>query len=310
MSKLVLLLNGKETLFHSASITYSLDHLAHTFNAEILPKRINSPLEVQFKLGDKSIFIGQVDSVSSETNNAISISIHGRSKSANMIDSTITMDAEYGQNLSKMLTSVAGKFGMQVDCKVKTDIVEEFQINAESPISNLAQLVKEQGFVLIERQGKLVIEMPATQQANLELIVGKNITSISIEKNFSSRFNQITVEGSWGEKDKGTAIDSSINKHRVKVIIADQLHGKKNCQSRADYEKKLSIANSVTVSVSLPFITSELSQNALNRVVQVIDEQQDFNKLMLIKSISLSVSESQQTTSLSLCAPFSEVPFN
>lgn len=308
MSKLILLLDGKETPFYSASITYSMDQLAHTFDASIEPQMIAAPLPVQFTLDGKSIFTGQIDRVSRATNSSsMSISINGRSKSANLIDSTITMDAEYGQDLSKLLTAVVSKFGMSVDCQVKTDTVDEFQINAESPINSLAQLVKEQGFILIERQGQLVIEKPAEKQADLALQVGKNLSSISIEQNFATRFNKIEVEGAWGEKEKGTAIDSAINKQRVKVIVADQLQGQKNCQSRADYEKGFAIANSLTVSTSLPFITQELGLNELNRVIRVVDESQQFNQQMLIKSITLSVSDSEQTTALSLCVPFAEV---
>lgn len=306
MSKISLLIAGKETVFYSASITYSLEQLAHTFDVQIEPMQIGSPLNVEFLLDGKSIFVGQIDTVgSSTTDSAYSINISGRSQSANMIDSRITMDASYNKDLTKLLRHLCLDFGLSVRSDVTTQPVEEFQINAESPIDNIAQIVREQGFVLIERAGTLCIEKPAGTQAELTLEAGKNIQSLSIERNFSSLFHTIEVEGAWDDT-RGTATDTSINPQRKKVIIADQLHSTDACQSRADYEKGLGIANSFTASCTLPFITDELGLTQINNVIHLIDKKQNVNQKMLVRSISLSISDSEQSTALSLSMPFSE----
>lgn len=85
MAKLNLLINGQQTPFFQANISYSVDQLAHTFNCAIPPMSIEQPLPVEFRLNDTPILIGQVDQVDSSTSSSShDIRITGRSKSANM----------------------------------------------------------------------------------------------------------------------------------------------------------------------------------------------------------------------------------
>ena len=302
--KLTLLIAGKPTTFYQASIGYSLENLAHKFTCTIAPIAIFEPLNVAFYLENQCIFLGQIDNIRSSTSSSeYAIELSGRSMSANMIDSRITMDAEYDQPLDKILSKVALDFGLTVHCDIdveKLKQVGEFQINAESPIDNLVQLVREQGFLLLERNGKLVIEHHAHREiTSIALEVGKNITSLDIERSFNTLFHCIEVQGAW---DESFAVQTHalVNKNRKKVIICDQLQSTEACLSRAIYEKNLAIAKSLRTSVTLPQLHLKLAIEGLNRSIRVIDEKQNFNETLVIQSLTLSVSGSEATTAITL----------
>ncbi|MUK76184.1 phage tail protein [Aliivibrio fischeri] len=310
MKKLTLLIDGKPTVFFNAELTFSIEQLAHQFNCSIKPMTIEEPLPVEFKLNGKRIFIGSIDTVGTSTaSTQYSMAISGRSLSANMIDSSITMDAEYDQPLDVLLRAVAKEFGLSAKSDVAASsikVVPEFQINAESPVDNLAQLVKEQGFILVERDGVLVIENPAHAAMNgVVLEIGKNIEELTIDKNFAELFYHIEVQGQWDDA-KAIVTYAPANTQRRKVIVSDQLQTSESCQTRAEYERNLAIAKGLSISTSLSDVFLELTGNAINRTLRVIDEKQEFNEVMLVKSLTLSVSESKADTKIDLFRPFKE----
>ncbi|WED23498.1 phage tail protein [Vibrio sp. JC009] len=308
MEKLSLLINGTQVPYYQADLNYSVEQLAHTFSCTIPPMSITQPLPVEFRLGDKPVLIGQVDQVDTSTASSSSdISISGRSKSANMIDSRITMDALYNQNLEKLLRQLAKPFGLNVRSLVDAmQVIPEFQINAESPVENVAQLIREQGFMLIERNGVLTIE--ETAHATIQgigLETGNNIESLNISRTFNKQFHHLEVQGAWD--DASAAIKSpDISKQRTMVIICDQLQSAEACLSRAKYEHNLAIAESLTASASIAGIFQVLTIDGLNRVIRVIDKEQNFNEMLVIKALGLSVSESSAITSVELSRPFKE----
>lgn len=311
MSQLTLLIDSKPVVFFNASLTFSIEQLAHTFNCSIEPMQIDKPLPVMFKLGSTSILTGRIDRVGTSTaSSEYSMAISGRSKSANMIDSKITMDAEYGQPLDELLRSIAKDFGLSVNCLVdssKLKPISEFQINAESPVDNFAQLIKEQGFILIERNGVLTIENPAHAVIDgVTLEVGKNIESLAIDRNFAEQFYHIEVQGQWDDAH-AVITYAPANTQRRTVIISDQLQSAESCKSRAEYERDLAIAKGLTASTSLPALFIELTGRAINRTLRVVDKKQNFNEMLLVKSLSLSVSESSAETKIELFRPFKEV---
>ena len=310
MSQLSLFIDGQRALFLSAEINFAIEQLAHTFTCSIVPMVITKPLPVEFTLDGKRIFIGTIDTVGTNTaSSEFSMSLSGRSLSANMIDSKITMNAEYDQTLDSLIGSIASDFGLTVTSLVDTSalaVIEDFQINAESPVDNFAQLAKEQGVILIERNGVLTLENPAhAPLQGIRLEVGKNIESLSIARNFTKQFYHIEVQGQWNDAH-AVVTYAPANTQRKTVIVSDQLQSAASCLSRAEYERDLAIAQGVTVSTSIPALFYELTGSAINRTVPVVDVHQGFNEMMLIKSLTLSVSDSGASTSVELFRPFEE----
>lgn len=311
MSTLTLFIDNQAAKFLSADITFSIEQLAHTFSCSIVPILITKPVPVEFKLDDKRIFIGTIDTVGTNTaSSEFAMRITGRSLSANMIDSKITMDAVYDQTFEALLGSIARDFGLSVLSLIPSPylimVIDEFQINAESPVDNFAQLAKEQGVIIIERNGVLTLETPAHAALHgVRLEVGKNIESLSITRNFTKQFYHIEVQGQWDEAN-AVVTYAPANTQRKTVIVSDQLQSAASCLSRAEYERDLAIAQGVTVSTSIPGLFYELTGSAINRTVPVVDLHQNFNEVMLIKSITLSVNDSGASTGVELFRPFEE----
>lgn len=308
MNQLTMHIDGKPHTFYQANLNYSTEQLAHTFNCSIEPMNIDRPLSVEFFLNDQSIFIGQIDEVESETGASdFTMPIVGRSKSANMIDSRITMDALYNLNVEELLRKLAKPFGLGVKSLVQgMPKIEEFQINAESPVENVAQLIREQGYMLIERNGVLTIENTAHATIdNVGLEAGNNINSLNIKRTFNKKFHTIEVQGQWDDAS-AQLTNPNIERSRTMVITSDQLQSSAACLSRAKYERNLAIAESLTASTSVADIFPQLAIDGLNRVIRVIDKQQSFSEMLVIKSLGLSVSESTASTSVELVRPFTE----
>lgn len=306
MKKVTLLINGNLVPFYSASLNYSVEQLAHTFSADIPPMSIPSPLPVEFRLDDKPILIGQIDDTDSSTeSSAHKLTITGRSRSANMIDSRITMDALYNQNVAKLLTNLSKPFGLSVQSQVGAmPLIDEFQITAESPVENIAQIIREQGYMLIERNGVLTIEHTAHATIQgIGLQVGKNIESLSIKRSFNKQFHHTEVQGAWDDS-YAVITNPNVNKQRVMVIICDQLQNAEACLSRAKYERDLAIAESLTATSAIAGVFPALAIHGLNRVIRVMDEQQSFNEMLVIKALGLEVSESSASTVIELFRPF------
>lgn len=308
MQKLTLFINGKQCPFYQASLNYSVEQLAHTFQCSIPPMAIDEPLPVEFRLDDKLILTGQIDQVESATaSSSHELSITGRSKSANMIDSRITMDALYDQDVETLLRALTKPFGLAVNSLVSgLPLIPEFQINAESPVENVAQLIREQGYMLIERNGVLTIEN--TAHATLQgigLSVGDNVENLTITRTFNKQFHRIEVQGAWDD-DHAIVTQPNISPARTIVIVCDQLQSQEACLSRAEYERDLSIAESLSVSTSIAEVFHVLAIDGLNRVIQVKDQTQHFSELLVIKALGLSVSESSATTTVELFRPFRE----
>lgn len=310
MNQLTLQINGTAVPFYTADLNYSLDQLAHTFSCSIPAMDIIKPLPIEFYLNEKLILTGQIDGVDSSTDSGSNtVTIVGRSKSANIVDSRITMDALYDQPIDKLLRKLATPFGLKVQSLVSSSslhAIPEFQINAESPVENIAQVIREQGFALVERNGVLTIE--DTAHATIQgigLEVGNNIESLDTSRKFDKQFHTIEVQGAWDDAS-ASVISSNIDSARTMVIISDQLQSEEACLSRANYERNLAIANSLTASSSIADVFPELAIDGINRVIRVIDKKQNFSEMLVIKALGLSVSESSATTAIQLARPFKE----
>lgn len=309
-SKLTLKISGQQTHFFTANINFSLEQLAHTFEATIVYQKITAPLPVEWLLNGQPIFDGQIDSSSeSSTDSGSVLKIIGRSQTANFIDSRIKTDAVYNQSFDALLAGLFAAYGLTVQNNVKTEIqpITEFQLNAESPLNGISQLAKHRNLMLIERVGKVLIERPGQFQiTGLALEEGLNLESIDINRNWAQQYAHYEIQGGWDDA-QAVVTDSNVNPNRKCVIIADKLQDQQACQDRAEYEKNLAIAKSLTVSSKLPGLHPELTGAAINKVIAVRSKPRSFSENLLIKGVVLEVTESQETTKVDLFRPFKEL---
>jgi len=309
MAELKLFISGQQILFISANVSYSIDSLAHSFSASILNKVVSLPEPVQFYLDDQLIFSGQIDSASNLTvSMSTTQTINGRSLSAHMIDSRIKMDALYSQKFDQLLTKIVERFGLSVQNQVSGTMAEipEFMINAESPLQNISQVAKQQGYVLSEKNGQIHIEKPGQfSTKNIALIAGNNLQDFSFNHDFTQRFYRYEIQGAWDDAE-AIKIDTAAAKYRQKVIVSDKLQSKESCVDRAQYEHDLAIAQSLKASGTIPGLHPVLTGQNINQVIQLISEPDSFNSWMLISAISLTVDGSAHNTKIDLIRPFDQ----
>jgi len=310
MSKLSLFIDGQYVPFQSAALSFSIEQLAHTFSATIPDIDISDPLPVEFKLNNAVIFSGQIDSSSDDVSSGEDkVSISGRSKSANLIDSRIKIDAIYGQRLDQLLARIVGDFGLSVKNNLPSfmplPLVPEFQINAESPVANLVQIAKQQNLILIEQNGVIVIERPGEfTEKNIQLKMGINTQNLSIKRNWANQFYHYEIQSSQEVEAEAIVLHKGIATCRKKVIIADKLQDAASCRTRALYERNIAIAKGLHASATLPGLYSELTGFALNKLMSV--QGKKFKESLLVKTVSISVSETSESTSVELFRPFGE----
>lgn len=310
MNRLILKINGQEHPYVNATVTFTLEKLADSFNATIPFQNIEEAVSIEWLLDNKTIFKGQLDT-SHESIKATSegLVIAGRSLSANFIDSTHKTDAYYDQSIQNLIKILVKDYGLKVKNNVTSKIepVFEFQINAESAFSAIKQLAKQRNLILIEQNGTILIERPGQFGiTNLALVDGENIETLDIKRDFTKRFYKYEIQGAWDDAS-ATAYDFKINKNRISIIIADKLQDEDACKSRAQYEKNLAIALSLIADVTMPGLHDELTGNAINKTIKVKSTKRLFQEDLLIKTISLNVTDKLETTTVSLCRPFTEL---
>jgi prophage tail gpP-like protein len=306
MAELTLYINNQRVLFTQASVTFSFEQLAHSFSATIPALNVTQPLPVVFKLDGKPLFNGQIDSAGDDVNSSSDKTvITGRSLSANIIDSRIKLDAIYNQRFDQLLNIIVSPFGLNVRSDTtQLPEIPEFQINAESPVANLAQIAKQQNLMLIERNGDIVIQQPGQHhEQNIVLAVGHNVQSLSIKRSFQNQFYRYEIQGAW---DDAFAVvnDETVNTCRTKVIIADKLQNAESCKTRALYEKNLAIAKGLHATATLPGLHPLLTGETINKTISVKNSKKQFNETLLVKSISLSVNDKSENTTVELFRPF------
>ena len=308
MPDLTLHINNTQVPFTQANLTFSIEQLAHSFTATIPNVDIDSPLPVIFKLDGTTIFNGQIDSAGDAVNSTSEqTSISGRSLSANLIDSRIKLDAIYNQQFDQLLERVVSPFGLSVRNEAGAlPEIPEFQINAESPLANLAQVAKQQNLMLIENDGYIVIQRPGQNDEQSTIIeVGKNTESLNVTRNFKDQFYQYEIQGAYDDAE-AIVLDESVNASRIKVIIADKLQDAASCQTRAEYEKNIATAKELNATTTLPGLHMALTGAAINKTINVKNARKGFDETLLIKSISISANDKSETTSVELFRSFGE----
>lgn len=307
MNNLRVEINGQPVGFSAATVNFSIEQLAHTFDLTMPYSAITNPLPVEAFLGRTKIFSGQIDGTSINTSaDKSEMRVFGRSMSANLIDSRIKMDAVYNQDFDQLLKSVVTDFGLSVKNNFTGEMPEifEFMINGESPVNSLATIAKQQNLTIIEDVGTLIIERPGElSMKNIRLEEGLNVKDLSIERNWSAQFYHYEVQGAW-DGAEAIVTYAPANTCRKKVIIADKLQSEESCRLRAEFERDLAIAKGLIVRGTVPGLHQELTGKTINKNIEF--KSKLLTETLLVKSISLTANASQEETRFELFRPFKE----
>lgn len=192
----------------------------------------------------------RVDAISRLLNsNSQSYRISGRSAARNIVDSSYS-EQWRGLRLYEIVQRIARRFGIATaNYAGRTDVIEQFEFEAESPWQKLQTAASAQGCVLYSSQsgGLYLNTVAATQRPEpFSLVQNRNIEEISIEEDGSGQFYRYEVVG---ERGVGVAIDESCKdtKRIMSVNMSDSTMSLKELRRWARVQMQRRRSNTIKV---------------------------------------------------------------
>ena len=249
-----------------------------------------------------------------------SVSITGRSRAADLVDSTllpISIAADI--SLQKVIEQVISQLGLSLsvtnDISGLADFVStEDKISAEPGdgafdfIDKLAR--KRQVLLTSDPSGNIIITRNGTQRNPVTLlnqVGGGNIIRASVSYDLNRRFNKYVVmsqkngaaDSFGGSLDpqsfvnqQGEQSDSSVRSGRQMVMQAEKASSSSESSDRATWQSNIARVRSRKYSVTVQGVRPKGGDIwEANRLQKVIDDQSGINVIMLIDSVRFSQSK-------------------
>tara|TARA_R110000772_G_C13310322_1_gene440396 strand:- start:5132 stop:6229 length:1098 start_codon:yes stop_codon:yes gene_type:complete len=332
--------NGVELSgFESSSVSSSMETASSsfTFNATAQPDSsypIKAGDSVTVDIDGTTRVTGFVDKVVvSYDSGSHTISISGRDKLADLIDSTVgdTKQIVAPISFTSVCRLILDGIGL-TDVKVINNItgIEDFKegelVSAsvgEKAFQFLEKFARvRQALLTTDGLGNLVIERGSSKKLKTQLInipnnQLSNISQGSSTVDISNRYNKYSCAGdqniSSGLSEEafadvsaqgGDAVDSDIRTSRVLEFNSEENATSETCANRAAWEANVRRARSITASITVPGNSANNELWIPNRLVDINDVFLNINAQMLIKSVTYSSTLSGgSTTKLELISP-------
>lgn len=326
--------------FKSFSVNRSIETLCGSFSftasdadRKVFPIKLGS--RVKATVNDVPILTGFVESISP----AISIDSHdvqiqGRDITADLVDSTLnagSVEIVPPVSLVDVINKVQAAIGSSLE--VVNNVPDLKPIAVEDLVSCKAGqgafeflekfARKKQVLLNTDGRGRIVISRNSREEIDFSLVnrrdgIGNNVLSSSATYNNSERFNRYIVvaqsnlvgANNFGIDDIGDladvqskpAIDPDIRSSRVLYLTGEKNFNSSDAYERALWEKNVRRARAWTYSAKIQGLVIPGTDEPIpvNRLVLVVDEDASISAKMLIKSVSISSSESGSESSLEL----------
>jgi prophage tail gpP-like protein len=335
MANILLEVNGTSYEgFTSVSATRSIETMSGSFDFNTT---INNVSSFPIRVGDSCrvivegvpVVTGFVEVVNISYNaNSHSITIQGRDRTADVIDSSLQDEIHFDGTVSlkRIIERVVSNLGItNIKVNDKSGGISNFEDRQSGEIGMAAfQFIeqyarKRQVLLTTDGAGNIDIIRGAGVGINSRLVnvVGRNdsnILSSNMSYNYSDRFYKYVFEsqGSFsffntgGETDANTMVnrsefarDSKIRKTRSLTLNAESSLDGQTDKQRAQWECNIRRARSQTYSARMQGFVAP-SDNIIwapNQLVNIQDEFADVNAEMLIKSVTYSQSIGEGSTS-------------
>ena len=193
--------------------------------------------------------------------NKATITISGRSKSQDFIDSSAVHDTNQFKNKTPAeIGAEIDKFGVGVSTDEQLQKVPVYRITpGETAFRCVEKLCREQGvFVVGQADGSILITKGGKKRHAGGLIEGQNIKEIEGDHNWSGRHSDVIVRGQkpYGHGDdalqvEGIARDAEVGRYRPVIVFhdgdTDKDRAKKRAKTRRDREAGNALKAYVTV---------------------------------------------------------------
>lgn len=309
----------------SVRIEVGLERIARSFELSITDHwpgnvdqvRCISPGDlVEIRIGNDLICTGYIDAtpIDYDANN-ITIMVRGRSKTADIVDSSAEISSGQFKNLSTeaIAKKLAEPYGLSVISEVDTgQPLTDFQIQqGESAFESLDRIVKQRQILITDNaSGDVVLAAPGSKgNANDALVLGENILSASAGFDFTEIYSAYKVKGQKSGTDDafganasqsvGIALDNQVIRKRLLIVRQSGQADTQTCQQRANYEQQVRRAKAGEIRYRVAGWRQANGQLwGCNTSVQIMDSIMQTNKELLISEVSYSLDESGLMTEL------------
>lgn len=309
--------------WEDVKITRQVNALASTFDIQLTDRWIEGQetwtikpgQSIHIHGGKRSILTGYVDAVKASISaDSRSITISGRSKTADLVDCSVEGPAEYlGLNLKEIAEKVCQPFGISV--LFQADPGGPFEKitlqNGETCFALLDRLTRERKLIMYPSyEGSLIFANQGTTVAPTQLKEGVNVLSANSSHDFSERFSKYTTKGQnlgfFGDGEdvvspKGEATDDAVTRYRPLVILAENPVDGGTSEDRAAYEATLRAAKSQTAEVEVqgwyqaPEVLWDINQQVFVDIGSI-----GLRRKMLIDKVSYNKTNAGTRATLSL----------
>lgn len=232
------------------------------------------------------------------------ITISGRSKSADMIDSA----AEHpkgrfeNKNLNEIATSL-DKFGVGVEIGegVQLKPIPFYQITpGETAFRAIERLARSQGLAVMGRaDGKIEITRGGRQRHAGGLIEGQNIKIAEADHNWSNRHSKYIVKGqrASGSNAENLEIeaavkDEKVDRYRPTVIVVEEDTDRDRAERRGEARRNRAAGNALKATVTLQGFRDEGGAVwTPNRLVWMLSSFLQIEQDMLVETITFTQDE-------------------
>ena len=276
----------------------------------------------ELRIGDDLICTGHVDATPiTYDSHAITIMIRGRSRTADLVDSSAASDS--GQFKGLTVEAIASKlskpFGITVLSQVETGVViSDHQIQpGESVFASLDRVAKARQILITDdADGNVVLTSPGGGGAASSAIeLGVNVLSANAGFDYSDVYSKYQVKGQRSGSDNsygtnasqslGTAVDGSIARTRLLIIRQQGQADSATCQARANYEQQIRIAKAGELRYRV--VGWRQQDGALwqcNQTIKINDAIMSLeNKELIVSEVNFTLDESGMITEMVVIAP-------
>ena len=333
-SPIALRVDGREySDWLSAEVRFSLDDGASTFQLTVSerwqssffriwkPWQIQAGSAVEVFIHGTLVLTGFVDvHESSLTSDDHTVSIGGRSKSGDLVDSSVLHDDGFrwtGAGIEDICSEVCKPFGIDLTTDVDLPSIKTFQIDAGTTAWEVIRRLAEKAGALVVPKPGGGVNFERTSTTALPFVLGCP-QGISVRNDISERFSELSVRGQAhgfefepidAAQAQGDATDGAIERYRPRILSALGETDEGTAQQMAEWNKARAVGDSLSATVTLPtFKDPDGDIWWPNKLVRVKSEPVNLDRELLISAVMFSVSENGSQCELELKHPASYTP--
>lgn len=331
-----IVVNGtKYTDVVQASVRFSMDEMAHSFNLTFTDRWFYSgnqkfPFDEGHKcelyVNNKKCITGFIDNIGiSYSSSDHSIQVSGRSMGGILVDSSAQhKTGAWTQAVPKVIIDdllsphgISFSYDPSIPSDVPTQKLRKFAIEQEETVFEaIGRIAKLKGFFVIsDSNGNLVGTRAGKKLSNTIVKKGVNIISGSREGRFQDRYSIYIVKAqnagddTWFAEDATSKLfaqvkDSAVPIHKPLIIVSDTQGSKKELELRAEWERNIRAGRSKKLTYTL----NEFEQDngdlwTINQQVYVIDPFFDVYGVMLASTVEFQYGMNGSFTTMELIRP-------